>query len=245
MCKDIEFACDELVTKDKDKEWKATYCQALFDCSVKRKVIAACLIAFGEVSVKDRVKSVLHYKKPAFWSIVVAVLLIVVVAVCFMTSPKSDADVSETDENISEVETEVITKNTREESENSGALGETATLIAEKWAQAFCSGDGTTIVSMASQEVVGQFEDMGVLERQDDNIYFSFGSSPMLAWSDETIPYQIVSQDDVNHTVDIIYYVWTSDSHASVWREQIALEPDADQYIIRKEKLTYMNDIYE
>lgn len=243
LCKDIEFACDELVTKDKDKEWKATYCQALLDCCIKRKVIAACPIAFGEVSVKDRVKSVLHYKKPAFWIIVVAVLLSVVVAVCFMTSPKSEADVSETDENISEVETEVITKNTREESENSGAPGETVTLIAEKWAQAFCSGDGTTIVSMASQEVVGQFEDMGVLERQGDNIYFSFGSSPMLAWPDETIPYQIVSQDDGNHTVDIIYYVWTSDPHVSVWREQIVLEPDADQYIIRKEKLTYMNDI--
>lgn len=222
MCKDMEFACDELVTKDKDKEWKATYYQALLDCSIKRKTIAACPIAFGEVSIKDRVKRVLHYKKPAFWIMAVAVLLSIVVAVCFMTSPKSHADASETDMAVVEIE---------------------EAIFAEKWAQAFCKGDGTTIVSMASQNVVGQFEDMGVLRRQGDNIYFSFGSSPMLAWSDEIIPYQIISQDDSNHTVDIIYYVWTSDPHVSVWREQITLESATNKYIVGKEKLTYMNDI--
>lgn len=250
LCKDIEFACDELVTKDKDKEWKAAYCQALLDCSIKRKVIAACPVAFGEVSVKDRVKTVLHYKKPAVWLIVVAVLLSAAVAVCFMTTPKLDADGSETDmavmetnKNISEAETEVTADDTREESENSGEPDEAAVFIAEKWAQAFCSGDGTTIVSMASQEVARQFEDMGVLERHGDDIYFSFGSSPMLTWPDKIIPYQIVSQDHSNHTVDIIYYARTSDPHVSVWREQIVLEPDADQYIIHKERLTYMDDI--
>ena len=89
------YACDELVMKDKDTEWKITYCQALLDCSIKRKTIAACPIAFGEVSVKDRVRSVLYYKKPAFWIVVVAVLSCAVVAVCFMTSPKADADVSD------------------------------------------------------------------------------------------------------------------------------------------------------
>ena len=214
LCKDIEFACDEKVTKDKDKVWKAAYCQALLDCNSKRRIITACPVAFGEVSVKDRVKSVLNYKKPAFWIIVVAVMLSVVVAVCFMTSPKTDEDATET-----------------------------ATLTAEKWARAFCTGDGTAIVSMASQEVIEQFESMEVLERHGDNVYFSFGSSPMFAWPDGIIPYQIVSQDDVNHTVDIIYYVWTSDPHVSVWREQITLTPGIDEYVVSKEKLTYMDDI--
>ena len=214
LCKDIEFACDEKVTKDKDKVWKAAYCQALLDCNSKRRIITACPVAFGEVSVKDRVKSVLNYKKPAFWIIVVAVMLSVVVAVCFMTSPKTDEDATET-----------------------------ATLTAEKWARAFCTGDGAVIVSMASQEVIEQFESMEVLERHGDNVYFSFGSSPMFAWPDGIIPYQIVSQDDVNHTVDIIYYVWTSDPHVSVWREQITLTPGIDEYVVSKEKLTYMDDI--
>ena len=65
----------------------------------------------------------------------------------------------------------------------------------------------------------------------------------MFAWPEETIPYQIVAQDDGDHTVDIIYYVWTSDPHVSVWREQITLTQDTDEYVVSKEKLTYLDDI--
>ena len=92
LCKDIELACDEKATKDKDKEWKAVYCQALLDCAAKRRMITACPVAFGEVSVKERVKSVLNYKKPSFWIIIIALLAGVVVSVCFFTNPKDDSD---------------------------------------------------------------------------------------------------------------------------------------------------------
>jgi beta-lactamase regulating signal transducer with metallopeptidase domain len=92
LCKDIELACDEKVTKDKDRAWKATYCQALLDCKVNRRIITACPVAFGEVSVKDRIKSVLNYKKPSFWIIISAIVICAVVAVCFMTSPKKAVD---------------------------------------------------------------------------------------------------------------------------------------------------------
>lgn len=92
LCKDIEYACDERVTKDKDKAWKATYCQALLDLSIQRKLISACPVAFGEVSVKDRVKSVLNYKKPAFWIIIASIIICIIVGICFLTNPmKSDA----------------------------------------------------------------------------------------------------------------------------------------------------------
>ena len=89
LCKDIEYACDEKVTKDKDKNWKATYCQVLLDCSSKRKMIAACPVAFGEVSVKDRIKFVIRYKKPTFGMIVLAFVACIVVGICFLTNPKT------------------------------------------------------------------------------------------------------------------------------------------------------------
>ena len=89
LCRDIEAACDEKVIKDKDREYMAAYSQALLDCSVNRRIIAACPLAFGETGVKERVKGVLNYKKPAFWVIIVAVIACIVVAVCFMTNPKS------------------------------------------------------------------------------------------------------------------------------------------------------------
>ena len=92
LCRDIELACDEKVIGELDHDARADYSQALLTCSVNRRMIAACPLAFGEVGVKDRVKSVLNYKKPAFWIIIVAVVACVVVAVCFLTNPPSTDD---------------------------------------------------------------------------------------------------------------------------------------------------------
>lgn len=87
LCRDIELACDEKVIQELGNEQRADYSQALVACSVNRRMIAACPLAFGEVGVKERVKSVLNYKKPAFWVIAVSVVACVVVAVCFLTNP--------------------------------------------------------------------------------------------------------------------------------------------------------------
>jgi beta-lactamase regulating signal transducer with metallopeptidase domain len=90
LCRDIEFACDEKVIKELGNEQRADYMQALVACSVNRRMIAACPLAFGEVGVKERVKSVMNYKKPAFWVIIIAVIICVGVAACFLTNPKQD-----------------------------------------------------------------------------------------------------------------------------------------------------------
>ena len=91
LCRDIELACDEKVIKGLGNEQRADYTQALVACSVNRRMIAACPLAFGEVGVKERVKSVMNYKKPAFWVIIIAVIVCVGVAVCFLTNPKQDS----------------------------------------------------------------------------------------------------------------------------------------------------------
>lgn len=90
LCRDIELACDEKVIKGLGNEQRADYTQALVACSVNRRMIAACPLAFGEVGVKERVKSVMNYKKPAFWVIIIAVIVCMGVAVCFLTNPKQD-----------------------------------------------------------------------------------------------------------------------------------------------------------
>ena len=90
LCRDIELACDEKVIKGLSNEQRADYTQALVACSVNRRMIAACPLAFGEVGVKERVKSVMNYKKPAFWVIIIAVNVCVGVAICFLTNPKQD-----------------------------------------------------------------------------------------------------------------------------------------------------------
>ena len=90
LCRDIEFACDEKVIRELGTDCKKSYSEALIHCSIPRKMISACPVAFGEDGVKGRIKSVLNYKKPAFWIILIAVILCIAVAVCFLTNPPKD-----------------------------------------------------------------------------------------------------------------------------------------------------------
>ena len=88
--RDIELACDEKVIRQMDLEGKKHYSTALLECSTQRRLVAICPLAFGEVGVKERVKNVLNYKKPAFWVIAAAVVACAVVTVCFATNPVTE-----------------------------------------------------------------------------------------------------------------------------------------------------------
>lgn len=90
LCRDIELACDERVMKEMGAAYKKPYANALINCSAPHRMIAACPLAFGEVGIKTRVKSVLNYKKPAFWIMVLAVAACAVTAVCLLTNPKKE-----------------------------------------------------------------------------------------------------------------------------------------------------------
>ena len=88
LCRDIELACDERVLCGMDAGQVKDYSSALLACSVPRRMLAACPLAFGEVGVGARVKNALRYKKPAFWVVAVSVVVCTVVAVCFLTNPE-------------------------------------------------------------------------------------------------------------------------------------------------------------
>ena len=92
LCRDIELACDEKVIRELGTDIKKQYSETLINCSVPRRAISACPLAFGEVGVKGRIKSVLNYKKPAFWIILVAVVALIVTGVCFLTDPPRDSN---------------------------------------------------------------------------------------------------------------------------------------------------------
>ena len=96
LCRDIELACDEKVIKDMDLKGKKAYSEALTACSLQRQMVLVFPLAFGEVGVKQRIKTVLKYKKPAFWLTLAAMTVFVTVTACFLTDPKT---VSEDDGN--------------------------------------------------------------------------------------------------------------------------------------------------
>lgn len=92
LCRDVERACDEKVIKHLSAEEKKIYSEVLLSCSLPRKWISACPLAFGETGVKGRIKAVLHYKKPTLWILIAALIVGSVLAVCFLTEPEENKD---------------------------------------------------------------------------------------------------------------------------------------------------------
>lgn len=95
FCRDVESACDERVVRDLDLDGRREYASALLNCSVSQREWAINPLAFGEVSVKSRIKSVMNYRKAPFWVVVAAIVAALVLAMCLLTNPVSNAEESE------------------------------------------------------------------------------------------------------------------------------------------------------
>lgn len=115
FCKDIEFACDERVVSKLTFEDKKEYSKALLSCSRQGRMVMVCPLAFGEISVKDRIKSILHYKKAALWLLIAAIAACVIVGICFLTNQPKEFQIRITipagcTENFSYSDTEICPK---------------------------------------------------------------------------------------------------------------------------------------
>lgn len=135
LCRDIELACDEKVIQTLGKEQKAEYSEALLTCSSGRHRPMACPMAFGEVGVKTRIRSVLHYRKPALWLVVLALGLCILTCLCFLTDPQggsydikvlipagSEAPVVYSHEEFSPMRSQIMIR-------AGGGLGDTAVIL--------------------------------------------------------------------------------------------------------------------
>ncbi len=88
FCRDLELACDERVIRNLDARGKKAYSQTLLKCSVPRNTLAVCPLAFGEVGVLQRIRSIANYRKPGFWILAASVIALAAAALFFATSPK-------------------------------------------------------------------------------------------------------------------------------------------------------------
>ena len=115
LCRDIELACDEAVIRAMKNEQRAAYSQALLSCSLRsHHAVSACPLAFGEIGVKERVRAILQYRKPAFWVLCVALAAVPVMAACFLTRPPVSREFPMTGRNLSELDTDLILAKIRE-----------------------------------------------------------------------------------------------------------------------------------
>lgn len=151
--RDMERACDEMVLKNATPAKRAAYSRALVACAAQPKMAAVCPLAFGEVAVKERVKNVLNYKKPALWAVILLVVAAVIIGVCLLTKPaENDAGVPDA-ETLYALRTEYIGDN--------AAVG--AILDALGFRAAGAAGDGQAYTY--SFEVETASEPYGVVVR--------------------------------------------------------------------------------
>lgn len=244
LCKDIEYACDEKVTKEKDKEWKAKYCQVLLDLSIQKKMVSACPVAFGEVGVKSRVKSVLNYKKPTFWIILGSVVAAAIVIICFMTNPKQEDSaqgetasvqeymhVQEEQEQVNQAQQELeqqieAIENAKQDSKEYSVTKEQ--LFVEEWARAYCDKDGKILYAYSTKDA----RKMLGIEKIETDDEFTFEESSAWPSNDKWFGIQQLSKQGAV----IYYYAISSDPHVTVWRQHISFEKQTsadEDYIVK------------
>lgn len=264
FCRDIETACDEKVIRDYDSRQKRLYSEALLTCSQKTHKRSVCPLAFGEVNVKERIRSVLHYKKPAFWVIAAAILLCVIAAVCFLTdpvdhtpgepsqtrsenngNPPSPGNLSESNvhnaASLSELEQpgDQDPADSREDALEEDPSALTAPQqLAWQWAEAFVNRDGNAIASMASDETIADLKDRELLSGPEGQRGFGM-SSPWPVNPETDI--LLCDYDDTQARIN--YYAWTSDPHVTVWRETLSYELREGRYVVTGEELLFLDDI--
>lgn len=133
FCKDIELACDEKIVKDLNLSERKNYSEALLFCSLQKRSIVVYPLAFGEVGVKGRIKNVLNHKKPTFWGGVIAIIICVIVAVCFLTDSKNNK--FENIDNMLEEQSYPENQNSSSNSTENGLSGlkELEPLVDDNW----------------------------------------------------------------------------------------------------------------
>ena len=258
FCKDMELACDEKVIRDYDIHQKKVYSEALLTCSIHKHTIAIRPLAFGEVGLKERIHSVLHYKKPAFWVIGAAVVVYAAAVICFMTDPIEMGtnifipstvwnDGKNPEQNPELKPVHIASENDDEETivsgnENNFPDKDSSIASAEaavwEWAKAFVNRDGNSIAAIASDNVIRDLLSRNFITGSDGQ--YSFGEFD--SWpQDITLDVSIKSMDS-DHA-SLRYYAWSPNQMVTVWQENLTLQLQNENYVITSEELILFQNI--
>ena len=152
MCRDMELACDQETVRGMDNEKRKAYSAALLNCAARRSGIAACPVAFGEISVKERIKMVLNYQKPGFWVTLVALIAAVAVGFFLLTSPKELTDLERCEEALKQWQ-QMDAWQFLQTQTNVGKDAQTVVCQQEYWAS-----DGEYLIKFSDSEDQGEWK---------------------------------------------------------------------------------------
>lgn len=272
FCRDIELACDEKVIRNYDARQKKEYSEALLACSLRHHAVTACPLAFGEVGVKDRIRSVVNYKKPAFWVIVAAVASCIVAALCFLTNPVGDrrksgeADVTGPEESRTSGDSKAEVSDPG--SGSSAGNGDTglSDVGAEEEGNSLHSGqisgeetDGENnlltafigkwteaFVSRNGTEIAELATSEAIVQMKENELVSGsegrYSFRESDSWPGNPETDVLVRSMD-GEKAEIIYYARSSDYLVTVWKEILFYELREGKYVITSEELIWYDNI--
>ena len=248
LCKDMELACDEMVIRDMAARERKAYSRALLNCSVWKERAASVPVAFGELSVKERIKNILNYKKPSVLAIGLGVVLCAALLFCFMTqrSMGDGKKILLTNEagKAGELADEPAGESVDLETGGNAGLeteesDDRSLAFVKEWADALCDRDGKILVSLCSEELLHALE-------EEETILFVEGEEMGFGWSspwpwDREADYRIMSVTDT--TAQVLYYAWTSDPHVTVWEENLTWHREGEKWVMDSSDLIFRDNL--
>lgn len=229
LARDMEMACDEQVLEQLGTEEKKRYSTFLLKLSAPGTLLTGTPVAFGENSVKSRIKNILRYKKTRAGIAAAAVALVAGAAWFCLSNPASTFD------------EDII----------GGADGPTSIFLAGKlssdeekiyevvktFAEAAGNRDADTVWELLSP-VLQHSDDLGIQVLGDGTRTMGV-SSPFLADG----PTISLSIGDGSADAEITYPSMTSDPLWWSWKDYITLEKNGDTYRVTSWKTKYYDDI--
>ncbi len=100
MTKDMEMSCDEAVIREMGAGIKKEYLTTLLAMGKGHSIIGGAPLAFGEGEIKERIKNILNYKRPAFWGTVCLIAAVIVVAIALISNPQMNRLPDDTEEKM-------------------------------------------------------------------------------------------------------------------------------------------------
>lgn len=272
FCRDIELACDERVIRNYDARQKKEYSEALLACSLRHHGVTACPLAFGEVGVKARIRSVANYKKPAFWVMAAAVAVCITAAVCFLTNPvgerekSGEADVTGSEESRmpgtskaeindsgsgssagnGDIGVSDVGAEAEENSLQSGQISGEETDRENSLPAAFIGKWTRAFVSRNGTEIAELATNEAIVQMKENELISGsegrFSFRESDSWPGNPETDVLVRSMD-GEKAEIIYYAWNSDYLVTVWKEILFYELREGKYVVTSEKLIWYDNI--
>ncbi|MBQ4564096.1 MAG: hypothetical protein IJA58_06425 [Lachnospiraceae bacterium] len=207
MCRDMEMSCDEMALEGASGEMRKEYSRTLLTVATNKKLNWNVITAFGEISVKSRIKHVLSFKKPAVWMGAMFAMVLVVALVVFGTNGQANEEVK-----AGETVGEELTTDVDDQKDTSGEANTEETESVEMITEIPNSKELSTAMERMTRELW-----LKMLSRIDTG---SRSCCPSNAGRDEAVRHQLNENYDVEMVLEAFKYIDSAYSVSALYNSE-------------------------